>query len=122
MASDMTTGPLAYMSRITLAIVLMVMMGFGSAAADIHQVDAVDIECASADLATQIINLETPEGDGKPDHEHHAHSCGSCHFHIVGTGISPSSLAPHINGILRPRGEESALLAEPMGLYRPPRA
>jgi hypothetical protein len=122
MGSDMTTGPLAYMSRIALAIVLMVMMGFGSAAADIHPVDAFDIECASADLAAQIIGLETPDDKDKPDHEHHAHSCGSCHFHIVGTGLSPFAFAPHLNGILRLRGEESALLAEPMGLYRPPRA
>lgn len=110
------------MSRISLAIVLMVMMGFGSAAADIHPVDAVDIECASADLAAQVVDLETPDGDDKPDHEHHAHTCGSCHFHIVGTGLSPSALAPHLNGILRPSGEEPALLAESMGLYRPPRA
>ena len=122
MGSDMLTGSLAYISRISLAIVLMVMMGFGSAAADIHPVDAVDIECASGDLATQIIDLEVPDGGGKPDHEHHAHNCGSCHFHIVGTATSPSSLAPHISGILRPRGAESALLAEPMGLYPPPRA
>lgn len=118
----MISETLAYMSRISLAIVLMVMMGFGSSAADIHPVDATDIECASADLAAQIIDLEAPDGEGKPDHEHHAQSCGSCHFHIVGTGLLPSAIALHLNEILRPRGAEFALLSEPGSLYRPPRA
>lgn len=122
MGSDMMSGPLAYMSRISLAIVLMVMMGFGSSAADIHPVDAIDVECASADLAAQIIDLETQDDEEKPDHEHHAHNCGSCHFHIVGAGLSASTLDRLHNGVLRLRGEDSALLAEPMGLYRPPRA
>tara|TARA_R100001244_G_scaffold22103_3_gene23303 strand:- start:583 stop:939 length:357 start_codon:yes stop_codon:yes gene_type:complete len=118
----MISGPRAYLSRISLAIVLMVMMGFGSATADIHPVDTIDAECASVDLATQIIDLESRDDEETPDHEHHAHNCGSCHFHVVGTGLSSSMPGRLNNGILRPRGGESALLAEPMGLYRPPRA
>lgn len=122
MSSDMIFGPRAYLSRISLAIVLMVMMGFGSATADIHPVDTIDAECASVDLATQIIDLESHDDEDKPDHEHHAHNCGSCHFHVVGMGLSSSMPGRLNNDILRPRGEQSALLAEPMGLYRPPRA
>ena len=96
-------------------------MGFGSAAADIHPV-AVDTECVSPDLAVQTIDFESPDDDEKPDHEHHAHSCGSCHFHVVGTGYSSSILELHQNSILRSHGEDPFLIREPMGLYRPPRA
>ncbi|MAN45742.1 MAG: hypothetical protein CMF04_05980 [Hyphomonas sp.] len=118
----MKIGPIAYFSRVALAITLMAMMGFGAASADIHPVDAIDVECESAGLAAQIIDLESHGGQDKPDHDHHAHNCGSCHFHVVGLKLSGIALAVLPAVSLRPDLGVVAPHPEPMGLYRPPRA
>lgn len=118
----MKNGPVAKFSRIVLSIILMLMMGLGATAAEIHPVDAFDVECESTGLAAQIVDLESHDSQDKPGHSHHTNNCGSCHFHVVGQKSADLVMSPVPDISVWPDRGNGAPYPEPVGLYRPPRA
>jgi len=109
-------------ARFWLSVMLAVTMGMGTAAADIHPVDADEIACQSADVSESHSGIDQDDGEQRPDHDHHAHNCGSCHVHMVGMKGSSFSLACSSSLALRPGADQSLARDGPHGLYRPPRA
>jgi len=100
-------------------------MSLGTYATEIHPVDAEEIACHSADLAAQNIDNDSDmqdDRDNRPDHDHSAHHCGSCHVHIVGSKLSGLALTAPASLSLRPGRDQAAPRDGPLGLYRPPRA
>lgn len=105
---------------------LSVTLGMGTAAADIHPVDAAELACMSADAGAnhdaEFGGIEKDDSEKRPAHKHHTHSCGPCHLHMVGMNglafahASPASLS------LRPGADQNVPRGGPSGLYRPPRA
>ena len=98
-------------ARFWLSVMLAVTMGMGTAAADIHPVDADEIACQSADVSENHSGIDQDDGEQRPDHDHLEAMKGSS-FSLV----CPSSLA------LRPGADQSLARDGPYGLYRPPRA
>ena len=90
-----------------------------TAAADImHPGDQAAEECSASELAQDVSDKE-PSHEG---HDHTAHQCGSCHFHLIGGGDlsgAPKSVVQTKH--LVPGGSFLENL-RPDGLYRPPRA
>lgn len=113
-----------------LAVLLIVLStAMGTFASDIHPVDTKEIACQESIVPTvshQISDdsLELSDTDSHdtvdPDHDHHAHSCGSCHFHAYTAGQHvPRSLSAADAIGLR---NQSALHDLGLkGLFRPPR-
>jgi hypothetical protein len=108
--------------KIWLAACLVATMLIGPASADVHAMDPDTIACQALDDQLAAFGTDrTDDGQSRPDHDHHAHTCGSCHFHLVGSFparfVSPwghrTVVLPEAN-VLAPR-------AGPFGLYRPPR-
>lgn len=117
----MKFAALIFSARLWLVVMFAMAMTFGTSAADIHPVDADEIACQTADLAAELSGEEDDRDDQRPEHEHHAHNCGSCHVHIVGMKVSALNSATCISLALRPGSDQDAPRAGPKGLYRPPR-
>ena len=63
-----------------------------TAAADImHPGDQAAEECSTSELAQDAPDKE-PSHEG---HDHTAHQCGSCHFHLIGGGDHRARPAGH---------------------------
>lgn len=101
---------------------LAVTMGMGASAADIHPVSADEIACQSADISESHTGIDQDSGEQRPDHDHHAHNCGTCHVHMVGMRAANLSLVCPASLALRPGADQFLARAGPNGLYRPPRA
>lgn len=102
-------------------------MSVGTLAADIHPADADEIACESESVSVQHIELgsiseNNDEPSERPAHDHHAHNCGTCHLHVVGSKVSQLSFALPMSHNFRLGGDQAAPRAGPLGLYRPPRA
>lgn len=94
----------------------------GTASADIHPPDADEVACQSAEILEIHTGIDQDNNERRPDHDHHAHNCGSCHVHMVGVKASKASLALQASLALRPGANQHVARAGPYGLYRPPRA
>jgi len=102
-------------------------MSVGALAADIHPADADEIACESSEVSPQHIDIDMSgdsnnDSEDRPAHDHHAHNCGTCHIHVVGTMVSKLSFALPISNNFMLGANQAAPRAGPMGLYRPPRA
>jgi len=101
---------------------LAMSVSYGGFAADIHPVDADEISCQKANIATEHSGASQNGEDEQPDHDHHVHNCGSCHIHIAGAKITGVSQVTHSSLFLLPGSDQVAPRAGPHGLFRPPRA
>ncbi len=116
----MKLAALIFSARLWLVVMFAMAMTFSTSAADIHPVDADEIGCQTADLAAELSG--DGDGDEHQAHEHHVHTCGSCHVHMVGTKLGAVSFTDPASVRLRPKSDPGAPRAAPHGLYRPPRA
>lgn len=81
-------------------------------------ISVADQQVADADDHEQI-NQE-PEEKGQPDQD--AHSCGTCHVHIVGLKMAHIDYLGLASLPLRPLSDQPMIMRDLHGLYRPPRA
>lgn len=124
---NMKLATIIFSAKLWLTIMLCITMSFSVFAADIHPADANGNSCQNADITVQYTGLaiagETDnDREEGPAHEHHAHSCGSCHFHVVGNKLANLSVVAPSSLTLRFLTDHATLHAGPLGLYRPPRA
>jgi hypothetical protein len=112
----MKFAALIFSARLWLVVMIAMTMSFGASVADIHPADADEIACQTADLAAES------SGDERSPHEHHVHTCGSCHVHMVGMKVSSLTNFTPVTRSLRPGSDQGCPRAGPHGLYRPPRA
>lgn len=121
-----------FSARFWLTLMVSITMGIGTAAADIHPSDPDEIACEETQtlmshdigsLTTLGLNSDQPENKDAPrEHDHHAHSCGSCHVHLVGTKVPTVSAYFIADPNLYLGADQTVPRAGPFGLYRPPRA
>ncbi|WP_156811951.1 hypothetical protein [Robiginitomaculum antarcticum] len=116
-----------FSAKFWLTLMLSMTMSVGAFAADIHPADVDDDACQSAEIVAQsdsvAVSGEIDDGqDNSPAHDHHAHSCGSCHIHIVSNKFSSLTFALSASLNFKIGVDQAAPRAGPLGLYRPPRA
>jgi len=121
-----------FSARFWLTLMVSITMGIGTAAADIHPPDPDEIACEdtqalmSHDIGSfTTLGLNSAESDNEEsqrEHDHHAHSCGSCHVHLVGTKVPTVSAYFIADPNLYLGADQTVPRAGPFGLYRPPRA
>lgn len=122
----MKTAALIFSARFWLAIMLSVTLSMGPAAADIHPLDAAEMACLDADAAAdhneEQEDADQNDGEQRPAHKHHTHSCGPCHLHMASMNGLSLTHSLHATLSQRPGADEHVPYAGPFGLYRPPRA
>ena len=121
-----------FSARFWLALMVSITMGIGTAAADIHPPDPDEIACeetqalmshdTSSTTTHGLNSAETDKEESQREHDHHEHSCGSCHVHLVGTKVPTVSAYFIADPNLYLGADQTVPRAGPFGLYRPPRA
>lgn len=85
--------------------------------------EKIELEQTSVELCMDSAAADR-HGSGEPDHEgheHHQHGCGSCHIHIL-RGQALSLAERHVPAVkITILKSNDPALAEPSGLFRPPR-
>ena len=111
-----------YSSKLWLTLSLAVIMGMGTITPDIHPEEAAEVVCQETGDFVDVDSSEKPNRPSKAPHDHHAHSCGSCHFHA--TPIQMTTLEAGLYGQFNydPKSYNSPSDQGPYGLFRPPRA
>ena len=99
-----------------LAALLAVMIVCAPVMAETAADWAAEETCHSADL-----HQDKDGGDPVSHQGHHAHSCGSCHFHILSTRFALPGTAPAGIRLRAPVSRNAIVSALPDGLFRPPR-
>ena len=108
--------------KIWLAACLVATMLIGPASADVHAMAPDTIACQALDDQLAASGTDRKDdGQSRPDHDHHAHTCGSCHFHLAGSFPSRFVSPWGLRTVVLPEANMFAPRAGPFGLYRPPR-
>jgi hypothetical protein len=128
----MKLAAVIFTARFWLTLMVSITMSIGTAAADIHPPESDDIACQESQaiashsgdlLSAHTQSFDDPDGKDTPrDHDHHAHSCGSCHLHLVGAKVPTVSASFISVSNLYVGADQTVPRAGPFGLYRPPRA
>jgi len=118
----MTSLNVIYSSKLWLTVFLAVIMGMGTITPDIHPAEAAEVVCQETGDILNTGSDEQPNQPSKKPHDHHAHSCGSCHFHATPVQLAVFETGFHGELAYGPRSYNAPFHHSPIGLFRPPRA
>lgn len=114
-------------AKLWIALTLSSLMSFGALASDAHMADVPEVWCEEGDVwesespassfAIAALNVQTDQRV----HNHHRHSCGSCHIHVVSPMDAETDFAS-VDTLKFSFGPNlAAPRAGPHDLFRPPR-
>jgi len=109
-------------AKVWLTVSLAVIMSLSTVTPDIHPVEPDEVICQDSTEAANLLSDERPDQPAKAPHDHHAHNCGSCHFHATPTQMTAFETGFQGQLDYNPKYYNSPSDRGPTGLYRPPRA
>lgn len=114
-------------AKLWIVLTLSSLMSFGALASDIHTSDAPEVWCEEGEAwesqtpQASFAASDLSDQNKQRVHNHHRHSCGSCHIHIVSHTGAESDFAS-VGTLKFLFGPNLAAPREgPHGLFRPPR-